>query len=257
MVGPRREELRRLCRFYRLFGVLRMNKMTVAFVIAALGLVSAAQATSVTIPANKRLGPVPTMAGTGLDGQVWTGAGVHNTTSAAAWTASKPAAGSFVGMNFNYSNQGEANTVGNFLGTDAAPLSNAVKNALGDWTIYKFTGKIALPSAGQYDFKITSDDGFVMKVGDQKVAEFAGERSSATTNGWLTVSQSGLYSIEVLYFNGPATGDLKIEYKKAGTNDPFKVLAKPDIYQMNMIPTPGAVALVGMGGLLASRRRRA
>ncbi len=234
-----------------------MNKMTIAFTVAALGLVSAASATSVTIPANKRLGPVPTMAGTGLDGQVWTGAGVHTTASAQTWTVNNAAAGSFVGMTFNYSNQGEANTVGNFLGTDAAPLPSAVKNALGDWTVFKFTGKIALPSAGQYDFKITSDDGFVLKVGDQKIAEFAGERSSATTEGWLTVSQSGLYSIEVLYFNGPAAGNLKIEYKKAGSNSPFKVLSKPDIFQMNMIPTPGAVAVLGMGGLMASRRRRA
>lgn len=234
-----------------------MNKMTFPFALAALGLVSVASATSVTIPANKRIGPVPTMAGTGLDGQVWTGAGVHTTASAQTWTTNNAAAGSFVAMSFNYSNQNENNTVGNFLGTDAAPLSNAVKNALGDWTIYKFTGKIALPTSGQYDFKITSDDGFVLKVGDQKIAEFAGERSSATTDGWLTVSQSGLYSIEVLYFNGPGKGNLKIEYKKAGTNDPFKVLAKPDIFQMNMIPTPAAVAVLGMGGLVASRRRRA
>ena len=48
-------------------------------------------------------------------------------------------------------------------------------------------------------------------------------------------------------------------YTGAGTTASFDVMTQANIFgaTINVVPTPGAIALMGMGGLLAARRRRA
>ncbi|MCU0688727.1 MAG: PA14 domain-containing protein [Phycisphaerales bacterium] len=230
-----------------------MNRLLAVLSVAALA--GSALATSVNVPSSTRLGNVPATPGTGLVAMGYRTTTSVNTLAEARQTiATKPTLVNFTAMKFDYNNLHETNTVGNWVGSpDNTPLTTAQKNAIGDWMAYKFTGAIAIPTAGQYDFKITSDDGFEMKIGNQSIAKFDGERGSATTNGWATFTQRGLYPIEIVYFNAAVKGELKIEYKRAGTSDPFVLLAKPNLY----IPTPGAAALLGLGGLVAARRRRA
>ena len=105
-------------------------------------------------------------------------------------------------------------------------------NAAGDTFIDGFT--VALPSAGNFIWTITL--GGVVTVDAAGILQIS---TDATSTGQWFLADAGptVGSEDVNAFGG---GD--------GVNS--------HNFELNVIPTPGALSLLGMGGLLAARRRR-
>jgi VCBS repeat-containing protein len=129
--------------------------------------------------------------------------------------------------------------LGNFLDQDAAtaivqtgtPTGATVgtQTGLGTTTdaIIRMTGFVYL-ERGNYDFRVTADDGFRLKVGGETLLEFDGNQPPTTrTYNNVEVSDliSGLTSIELLYWEQGGNAQLQFEFKlsSSATWAPFSL----------------------------------
>ncbi|MES2019540.1 MAG: VCBS domain-containing protein [Pseudomonadota bacterium] len=74
---------------------------------------------------------------------------------------------------------------------------------------------------GYYDFRVTADDGFRLKVAGQTLLEFDGNQAPTTrifSNVLLTNLEGGMQDIELVYWEQGGNAILKIEFKQS--NDP-------------------------------------
>ena len=229
-------------------------------------------ATAVEIPMSAKVAGLPTQSGDGLNGKAW-----HFTGNDLFWADMRmmdtPDDTYMVANKLKFRTAGAAYTPAGFLGNNGVMHSNPnwANSQLADWKLYKWTGYIKIDNPGQYDFGVISDDGFRLKVGGQTISQFDGNRSAARTDGWANFSMAGLYEIEVLYWNasGDARFDLLWNYANNSALTPgdagpsvadggtsyYKYVPQSHLFK-TPVPTPGAAALLGLGGLVASRRRR-
>ncbi len=119
-----------------------------------------------------------------------------------------------------------SNALWNFLNTDA---SSAVvqSGASGGSGLGKTTDAIVRLSGqfyvqpGSYDFRISGDDGYRLRVDGQTLIEFDGNQSPTTrifTNVPLGNLAGGLQTMELLYWEQGGNARLRVEYK--ASNDP-------------------------------------
>ena len=75
--------------------------------------------------------------------------------------------------------------------------------------IFQFTGFLNVAEAGQHSFRSSSDDGSVVRIGNQIVVNNDGGHGSPgpAPDGNAFFPVAGLYPIEVAYFNGDWTND--------------------------------------------------
>jgi VCBS repeat-containing protein len=104
-----------------------------------------------------------------------------------------------------------------------------VNTGLGKTTdaIIRMTGFVYL-ERGNYDFRVTADDGFRLKVGGETLLEFDGNQPPTTrTFNNVEVSDliSGLTSIELLYWEQGGNANLQFEFKlsSSATFIPFSL----------------------------------
>jgi hypothetical protein len=73
----------------------------------------------------------------------------------------------------------------------------------GNNVVSVFLGTVTIPTAGDWTFAVSSDDGFRLRVNGAEVA-FDGGRGASTTPDLLVVNfaAAGTYQLEVLHFNG-------------------------------------------------------
>ena len=128
-------------------------------------------------------------------------------------------------------NTSNSNTraLGNFLDQDAASAivqtgtTSGAGTAVGTETglgkttdaIIRMTGFVYL-ERGNYDFRVTADDGFRLKVGGETLLEFDGNQAPTTRNYYnVAVSDliSGLTSIELLYWEQGGNANLQFQFK--------------------------------------------
>jgi VCBS repeat-containing protein len=115
----------------------------------------------------------------------------------------------------------------NFLDQDAAtaraqtgtPTGTAVgtQTGLGTTTdaIVRMTGFVYL-ERGNYDFRVTGDDGFRLRVGGETLIEFDGNQPPTTrtfSNVEVNDRISGLTSIELLYWEQGGNANLQFEFR--------------------------------------------
>jgi len=120
--------------------------------------------------------------------------------------------------------------LGNFLDQDSstavvqtgAPTGGgATQTGLGRTTdaIIRMTGYVYL-ERGNYDFRVTADDGFRLKVGGETLLEFDGNQPPTVRTYYnVEVSDliSGLTSIELLYWEQGGNANLQFEFKPSSS----------------------------------------
>jgi hypothetical protein len=124
--------------------------------------------------------------------------------------------------------------LGNFLDQDAASAivqtgtTTGAGTAVGTETglgrttdaIIRMTGFVYL-ERGNYDFRVTADDGFRLKVGGETLLEFDGNQAPTTRDYYnVEVSDliSGLTSIELLYWEQGGNANLQFLFKPSSSD---------------------------------------
>ena len=120
-----------------------------------------------------------------------------------------------------------------FLGADSASLSASagapvqtaagVGSGLGYTTdaAIRLAGKIFL-ERGNYDFRVTADDGFRLQVGGETLIEFDGNQSPTTrtfSNVEVSDQIDGLQDLELLYWEQGGNARLRVEYRLSSDAD--------------------------------------
>ncbi|WP_263834096.1 VCBS domain-containing protein [Sulfurospirillum oryzae] len=127
-------------------------------------------------------------------------------------------------INYTYIASGNLGGDGNlqkFLGTDASTLSNDPKNSSD--AIIKLSGALDL-AAGDYTFRVRSDDGFSIVIDGKTVASDDSIHSPRTTDYTVSIAESGTHNISILYWDQGGEAILKVELKNNATDLDFHVL---------------------------------
>jgi hypothetical protein len=149
---------------------------------------------------------------TGLQGAVYTGDNFDILFDALDRMQRDPDA-TFVSDAFDYS--ASFGALGDFLGEDAETLSDPATRAISDQYALHFSGQIYL-EAGRHSFYNMTDDGFRLTIGDELVAQYSDPRASGLSEGQVTISESGWYTINVDYFEQWGASELRIGHRLNG-----------------------------------------
>ncbi|MDD9180070.1 tandem-95 repeat protein, partial [Aliivibrio sp. A6] len=133
---------------------------------------------------------------------------------------------SFIAKELDYEREandlGEDDTLQDFLGVDADSLSSDP----GDSTdaILHIEGQVDL-EPGRYGFKVTADDGYLIKIDGVIVAQYDGNQSSSTTTPgedghiYFDIDTPGFHEIEIVYWDHGGACELSIELGKFDENN--------------------------------------
>ena len=112
--------------------------------------------------------------------------------------------GRFVATTMTYTGN-DLTPILEWLGDDSGSFIGAEGNL--DDGIFQFTGFLNVPEAGQHAFRSSSDDGSVVRIGNQIVVNNDGGHGAPgpAPDGNAFFPVAGLYPIEVAYFNGDWT----------------------------------------------------
>lgn len=112
----------------------------------------------------------------------------------------------FTGTELAYSG---GSTIGQFLGDDAGSAAGDVAASANTFAI-KLSGFVYL-DAGTHSFDVATDDGFRLKVGDDTVTQFDGNRGTRTSSGDIEITEPGLYPIEIVYWESGGGQALNVQ----------------------------------------------
>ena len=150
-----------------------------------------------------------------------------------SFIANKSPDATFVATNFQYGRVAGANNLGTndvlqkFLKADAASLS--VDPPSTSDAILRFTGKIKL-NAGRYNFRVSADDGYSIRVNGVVVAEYNGNSSAVTrTHVIFDVVQPGLQDIDIVYWDAATENELYVELRDMAVGS-YKYLNSSILY---------------------------
>lgn len=156
---------------------------------------------------------------------VGTGTSARTAAIDARWTATdldygfSPAVNGSLGSNpaVTAGNTPTSGALRDFVGNDAATLRAA--SGLGRTTdaVVRNVGHVYL-QGGSYDLRVTGDDGFVVNINGQAVAQYDGIQSP-TTREFIGVSfAEGMNQIELLYWEQGGNARLRFEVKPSGSS---------------------------------------
>ncbi|WP_433999109.1 VCBS domain-containing protein [Endozoicomonas sp.] len=103
---------------------------------------------------------------------------------------------------------GNPDTLSQFIGSSGSDLSGLGDEPFETMAL-RFTGQIKL-DAGDHNFTVRSDDGFSLKINDQVVTEFNRDRGAGNSSGQFTANSSGLYDIEIVYWENRGSAVLEV-----------------------------------------------
>lgn len=149
-------------------------------------------------------------AGTGLLGDVFDrGTSFNSIDDLIAQAATKAPQSKLTASTVNYGGFGEVSTLGQFLDGRAA-LTNGgggtVMNTIG----LHLQGYVWL-DAGTHLVNVRSDDGFLLRLGGDELSSFANGRGFSGTSKTIEVTTSGLYAIDLYYFDNFGPEGLRLE----------------------------------------------
>ncbi|WKL49236.1 alkaline phosphatase family protein [Flavobacterium pectinovorum] len=93
--------------------------------------------------------------------------------------------------------------------------SEEINQKIKDNTAVRFKTTIMIEKEGVYKFYTRSDDGSILKVNNEVVANNDGDHGIIEKSGEIKL-KSGVYPLEVLWFNGGGGGWLDVYYETAG-----------------------------------------
>ncbi|WP_188390231.1 cadherin-like domain-containing protein, partial [Pseudomonas fluvialis] len=109
---------------------------------------------------------------------------------------------------------GNGTNLQTFLGGDASSLSSDPANTSD--AILKLSGLINL-AAGNYQFRVTADDGFSIRINGQTVAEYNGNQGpTARESVVFTVPEGGAQQFEIVYWDQDGNAQLTVELRPQG-----------------------------------------
>jgi type 1 glutamine amidotransferase len=113
----------------------------------------------------------------------------------------------------------------------------------------EITGEVYAPTAGTYAFQVTSDDGSILKIGDNEVVSSNGVHSAQPKSGEVTLKE-GWHPIHLRYFENDGQEALRLEWKRPGEAG-FEVLSNRFTRVpkgLTRVVSPGAKRALGLGG---------
>lgn len=81
-----------------------------------------------------------------------------------------------------------------------------------------FTGFIQIPETDVYEFRLTSDDGSVLRIHDRPIVLNDGSHAFVSATGKIALSR-GLHPFTLLYWQGAEGKGLRFEYRRRGQTD--------------------------------------
>ncbi|MFZ3184551.1 MAG: Ig-like domain-containing protein, partial [Pseudomonas sp.] len=158
--------------------------------------------------------------GSGFDG-----ANLASLSQVETFISSHTAAANFTSSALNYGSTTDLGTGTNlqsFLGlADSATLSADPGNSSD--AIIKLNGLVNL-SAGNYQFKVTADDGFSIRIDGVTVAEYNGNQgATARESAVFSIAESGNHQIEIIYWDQGGASRLAVELRPE--NGTYSVLS--------------------------------
>ncbi|KKJ78350.1 hypothetical protein WH95_03375 [Kiloniella litopenaei] len=120
-------------------------------------------------------------------------------------------------LNYGEGTGWEPTSFSDFLGNDIDSLSTWAPNQNLDHFMVSLTGYVYL-DAGTYNFSAYTDDGFELKIGGQVITSFEDLRAPGRSEGQGSF-ESGLYEIEITYFDNRGGSLLQIDAQKDGTTE--------------------------------------
>ncbi len=101
-----------------------------------------------------------------------------------------------------------------WLGSDGASLVRSGTPVSSSDAILRMQGLVQL-AAGDYNFRVTSDDGYSIRIDGMVVAEVNKIQSTTTNvNPSFTITNGGLHQIEIIYWDQGGDYTLKVELQK-------------------------------------------
>lgn len=88
---------------------------------------------------------------------------------------------------------------------------------LSDDFLATVTANLAIATAGDYTFRLTSDDGSKLLIDDALVVDHGGLHGNTSKDGVATLT-AGSHALHIDYFEGGYGQELKLEWKKPGTS---------------------------------------
>ena len=147
------------------------------------------------------------------------GANLSNLAQVEAFINGRTPNATFTATSLNYgpvSNDGLGNgtSLQTFLKADAGSLSTDPANTSD--AILKLNGIVNL-AAGTYQFRVTADDGYSIRINGQTVAEYNGNQGATTRESLtFTVPQGGAQQIEIIYWDQGGAAQLTVELRPQG-----------------------------------------
>ncbi|RYH05834.1 VPLPA-CTERM sorting domain-containing protein [Tropicimonas sp. IMCC6043] len=212
-------------------------------------------------------GALPATAGTGLNGEIWTGVDVDTLADARSYILSSPADATFIATSVDYPNgtTGSTSTSSTFsdaLGVDAASLSNPTVAATAVLnSIMRFTGYLRVDAPGSLFLGIGSDDGSELIIQGTQVINndgihaFPGASAGPVEVGFLS---AGLFEIELLFFESQQVAmGIEFFYDSPSSGTPVPTSHLYSSLVTPPVPLPaGLPLLLGALGILGLARRR-
>ncbi|MBX9663845.1 LamG-like jellyroll fold domain-containing protein [Novosphingobium sp.] len=149
-------------------------------------------------------------AGTGLTGEVFDrGTRFNSISDLIAQTATTSANFHLTAKTVNFGGFKEVATLGQFL-DGKAQLTDGGDNTAMNTIGLRLQGYIWLDK-GQHLVNVRSDDGFLLKLGGDTLSSFAGDRGFTGTSETIDVAKSGLYAVDLYYFDNTGAEGLRLE----------------------------------------------
>ncbi|NJK37776.1 MAG: PEP-CTERM sorting domain-containing protein [Oscillatoriales cyanobacterium RM2_1_1] len=226
---------------------------------------------AITISSSARVANSPTTAGDGLKGEFWDVTGsIANLSVATSAIAGRSADATFTSTAVDYPN-GSSNVVfdssslANLLGQDGNSLSGVTPVSL-TGSVFRFSGFINILSSFDsdpgtdtidVDFTVGSDDGFQLNIGGSTVSEFTGLRPFSTTSGIASFAESGLYALELIYFENQSFTGVEFSSRFSNGIVTTGVLYTSISDPVTAVPEPitllGSLSALGIGALFKQR----
>ena len=194
------------------------NRRRRSVVMSACLFTALHSAGAVVISAAQDLGPVPLNAGTGLFGNYYkfaSSASIGSLSNAASlMSASGGPTATFTSTTVCFpdcagTSLSDSNTMTAFLDghTSTFSYTSASQPTSIDHSAITLAGYISITQTSTYDFNLGSDDGSALTIGGTSVINNDNDHGFSTVAGLATFNQTGLYAINIQYFeDGGFTG---------------------------------------------------
>lgn len=149
-------------------------------------------------------------AGTGLKGEVFDrGTSFDSIDDLIAQAATKTANYHLTAATVNFGGFKEVDTLGKFLDGKAELADGGADTAMNTIGM-RLQGYIWLEK-GQHLINVRSDDGFLLRLGGDELSSYAHGRGFTGTSETITIETSGLYALDLYYFDNTGPEGLRLE----------------------------------------------